>query len=159
MKNTANVLIGLGLALCAGGALGQTSWRMNCISSGSGAPEPVGEGHAFWVAAAACVEEGGPLGSNAVATQNTIWENFKGAGTILSGDGVGRSPNGAIAYRQNGGTMKVLMQDGRPVGWEASGSGVWTLATGAAAPFKGKTFAWTAKPTGPRTYVIDVKVN
>jgi hypothetical protein len=156
MKKTFGFCIALGLALSAGGALSQTTWKLNCITSGGGGPEPVGEGHVFWVSAATCVEEGGPLGG-AVATQNAIWENVKGAGTLLSGDGVGRSPRGAMAYRNNSGTMKFIMQDGKPVGWEASGAGVYTMATGAAAAMKGKTFSWTAKATGPRTHVIEIK--
>lgn len=158
MKTTFSFCIALGLALGAGGALAQTTWKLNCTSSGSGAAETVGEGHVFWVSAAACTEEGGPLGG-AVATQNAIWENIKGTGTLLSGDGVARSPRGATAYRNNSGTMKMLMQDGKPVGWEATGAAVFTLATGAAASMKGKTFSWTAKATGPRTYVIETKMD
>ena len=54
--------------------------------------------------------------------------------------------------------MKTLMQEGKPVGWEASGTGVYTLGTGTAGSLKGKTVSWTARSTGPRTYVIDNKI-
>lgn len=151
-------LVALGLALGAAGAFAQTTWKISCINSGSGAAETVGEGHVFWVSSAVCTEEGGPLGG-AVATQNAIWENVKGTGTLLSGDGVGRSPRGVTAYRNNAGTMKMLMQDGKVVGWEATGAGVFTLATGPAAAFKGKAFSWTAKSTGHRTYTIESKLD
>lgn len=151
-------LIALGIAICAGGALAQTAWKANCITSGSGAPEVLGEGHVFWVAAATCVIEGGPV-DGAVITQNAIWENVKGAGTLLSGDGVVRKPGGVAAYRLNNATMKVLAQDGKPVGWEASGSTFYTLGTGSAASLKGKTASWTARATGPKTYVIENKLD
>jgi hypothetical protein len=154
---TRHWLISVGLALCVGGAFAQTTWKMTCTVSGSGAPETVGEGQNLWVGPATCMEEGGPL-PGGVVTQNSIWEHVKGAGTLLSGDGVSRNPGGTYAYRTNSATMKTLMQDGKPVGWEASGTGVYTLGAGTAGSLKGKTVSWTARSTGPRTYVVDNKI-
>lgn len=155
---TCHLLLALGLAVGAGGALSQTTWKANCISSGSGAPETVGDGHVFWVSASTCVLVGGPL-DGAVVTQNAIWENIKGAGTLLSGDGVVRKVGATAAYRNEGGAMKTLMQDGKPIGWEASGTTVYTLGAGSAASLKGKKSSWTAKATGPKTYVVENKLD
>jgi hypothetical protein len=155
---TRHLLISLVLSLGVGGALAQTTWKMTCASSGSGGLEKAGEGHVFWVSAATCVDEGGPL-SGGVVTQNAIWENINGVGTLLSGDGVSRRPDGAYVYRTSSATMKMLMKEGKPVGWEASGTGVYTLGSGAAASLKGKSISWTARSTGPRTYVIDNKID
>ena len=36
---------------------------------------------------------------------------------------------------------------------------VYTLATGSAAALMGKTFSWNGSATGPRSYVIETKVD
>lgn len=155
---TRHIVIALGLAVSVGGALAQTTWKSTCTSSGSGTPETVGEGLTFSISTSICTVVGGPL-DGSVMTANSMWENVKGASTLLSGDGVFRKPGGAAAYRNNTGTMKMLMQDGKPVGWEGSGTSVFALATGSAAALKGKTSSWTAKSTGYRTYIIESKLD
>jgi hypothetical protein len=42
-------------------------------------------------------------------------------------------------------------------GWTASGRDNYLLATGSAAPLTGKSFTWTAKPTGAGQFVAEAK--
>lgn len=151
-------VIALGLAVSVGGALAQTTWKSTCTSSGSGTPETVGDGHTFSISASTCSVVGGPL-DGSVMTVHGMWENVKGAGTLLSGDGIARKPGGIAVYRNGSGTMKTIMQDGKPVGWEGSGTTVFPLATGSLAMLKGKTSTWTVKSTGYRTYSIESKLD
>jgi hypothetical protein len=155
MRTSLGLLIALGLTLTVGGAFGQTTWKTVCTNSGGAAPEPLGrEGLALSVASATCIADGGPM-SGGVVTQNALWESDKGTGTLLSADGVVRKPGSTAAYKLLTGTLNTVMKDGKPAGWTGSGKGVYTLAVGEAASLKGKTFSWTGKATGPRTYVIE----
>jgi hypothetical protein len=79
--------------------------------------------------------------------------------SLLSADGVVRKPGSTGAYKLTSGTITILMQDGKPAGWTGSGTGVYTMGVGDAAPLKGKPFSWTAKATGPRSYVIESKLD
>jgi hypothetical protein len=156
---TINGFAALALALGSGLAVAQTA-TSTCMSFGPNVPEPIGdrEAHAIQVAAASCTTEGGPL-DGAVMTQNTIWEIDKGTMNILSADGVSRKPGTVAAYRVTAGTLNWVIQDGKPVGWTAAGKGVYTLTSGSAASLAGKTFSWTGRATGPRTYVIEAKID
>jgi len=158
MKTRSRLLVcSLGLALAAGSALAQGVWKSSCTNSGGAGPEPLGtEGRALAVASATCTVEGGPM-SGSVVTQNAIWEFDRGDGTLLSADGVARKPGSAAAYKLTSGTVTTVMKDGQPVGWTGSGTLVYTLGTGDAAGLKGKSFSWTGRATGPRTYVIESK--
>jgi hypothetical protein len=157
MKTSYGLLLAFGLALGAGGAFGQ-SWKTSCTNSGAGGPEPLGsDGRALSVASATCIADGGPM-NGGVVTQNAIWEFDKGTGTVLSADGVVRKPGSTAAYKLTAGTINTLMQDGKPVGWTGSGTGVYTTGAGDGASLKGKTFSWTGKATGPRTYIIESKM-
>ena len=162
MKNRSRMLTicaSLVLLASSGVAMAQSS-KYTCMNVGPNLPEPLGdrEGHVVSVADGGCTVEGGLL-DGTVQTQHTIWEFDKGAGNILSGDGVSRKPGAAVAYRITAGSLSLLMKDGKPAGWNASGKGVYTLATGAAAALAGKTFTWTAYATSHRTYVMESKVD
>jgi hypothetical protein len=160
MKKPARfVLTALGLALATSVVFGQT-WKTHCTSIGPGGPEPLGdrEGHGLVVASSVCTVEGGPL-NGGITTQQVIWEGDKGTATLLSGDGVTRKPGTIAAYRNTGGTLTTVMKDGKPAGWTTSGTSVITMAVGEAASMKGKSVSWTGKATGPRTYVIDSKLD
>ena len=50
------------------------------------------------------------------------------------------------------------MTDGKVTGFIGTGQGIYKLATGAAASLAGKSFTYTAGPTGPGRYVIEFKV-
>ena len=146
--------------LASSGLTMAQSSKHTCMNVGPNLPEPLGdrEGHAVSVADGSCMIEGGLL-DGTVQTQHTIWEFDKGAMNILSGDGVSRKPGVAVAYRVTAGSLTYVMKDGKPVGWNASGKGVFTLATGAAAALAGKTFTWTGYATGPRSYILESKVD
>jgi hypothetical protein len=53
------------------------------------------------------------------------------------------------------GTINLVMTDGKMTGWTASGKGRYAMASGSAASLNGKTYSWTARPTGPRSYVVE----
>lgn len=149
----------LALTLTCALVAAQTS-KSTCMNVGGGVPEPVGdrEGHAIQVSLGSCMTEGGPL-DGTVMTSNTIWEADKGSMVILSADGVSRKPGTLAAYRVTAGTLTWQMQDGKPVGWTASGKGVYTMASGSASALAGKSFSWTGRATGPRSYVLEAKVD
>ena len=162
MKTPLRFLVtALGLALAASAAFGQ-SWKAHCTNIGASNPEPLGDrdGHAISVANSVCTIEGGPW-DGGVSTQSVIWEvdRDKGTFTLLSGEGVTRKPGGTAVYRNTGGTLTVAMKDGKPAGWTAAGSSVMTMAVGEGASMKGKAISWTGRATGPRTYVIESKVD
>ena len=147
-----------GAAACASHAQAQAiTYRVLCNNHGANWAEPVGDrdGHTLQLAEGTCVVQGGPL-DGAVLSQQTIWEYDKGVGTMLSSHGINRKPGAMGAYINTTGTLTFQMTDGRVTGWTASGKGRSTMASGTASSLAGKAYSWTARPTGPRTYVIDV---
>lgn len=162
MKTSLRLLLAtLGLALAAGAAFGQ-SWKSHCTNIGPANTEPVGdrEGHAISVSSSVCLVEGGPW-DGGVSTQSVVWEmdRDKPSFTLLTGEGVTRKPGATSVYRNVSGTLTPLMKDGKPAGWTAAGTSVLTLGIGESALLKGKTVSWTGRATGPRTYVIESKVD
>ena len=149
----------IALLITAGWATAQTS-KSTCMNAGPNVPEPLGDrdGHAVQVSDGTCMTEGGLL-EGTVMTQHTIWELDKGVLNILSAHGVSRKPGTTVSYRVTNGALTFMMKDGKPAGWTASGKGVYTLATGSAAALMGKTFSWNGSATGPRSYVIETKVD
>lgn len=148
------------LLVCVGGPTAHAqaiTSKSTCIGHGANWAEPVGDrdGHRLQVSEATCLVEGGPL-DGAVVTQHTIWEIDKGTGTMLSSHGVNRKPGAMTAYANISGTLSFQMTDGRVTGWTASGKGRNMMATGSASSVAGKTYNWTARPTGPRTYVVEL---
>lgn len=134
--------------------------KSTCFNEGPAAVEQVGdrEGHTINVSRAVCTMEGGAF-DGAVMTQHAVWEGDKAVSTMVSADGVARRPGGVLVYRLNAGTLTLTMQDGKPTGWTASGKGVYPVAGGNMAVLAGKSFTWTARSTGPRSYVIESKVD
>jgi hypothetical protein len=133
-----------------------TSARVTCNNIGGSAPEPVGDrdGHTLQVAEASCTVQGGPL-DGAVLTQNTLWEYDKGVGNMISSHGVYRKPGAMAIYVNSAGTINLVMTEGKVTGWTASGKGRYAMASGSAVSLSGKTYSWTARPTGPRSYVVE----
>ncbi len=154
------ILATLGLVLAAGAA-GAESWKLNCTNAGPNMPEPLRdrERHSIMVQTATCIHEGGAALDGAVSTQGVIWEHDASGARLLSGDAVGRKPGATTAVRITEGTLAWVVKDGKVVGWNATGKGVFTLAADGAAALAGKSFSWTSRPTGPRTYVSDVTVD
>ena len=162
MKTSPSVIkiLTISALMLAAGAAGAQSWSMNCTNIGANAPEPLGdrEKHSIHVQAATCTHDGGPF-KGAVTTQGVIWEHDATGSNLLAGDGVARRPGLTIAFRVTEGVLTWVMKDGKPAGWNAHGKGVYILAAGDAAEFKGKAFSWTSRPTGARTYVTDLTVD
>lgn len=160
-RNPVVLALVLGTLAWAAPATAQPStFRVLCTTYGSNSLEPVGdrEGHSIQAAEAACVTEGGAL-DGTVTTQNTLWEFDKGAGTMLSSHGFSRKPGAVAAYANSSGTLTFQTSEGKVTGWLATGKGRYLVATGSAAALTGKTYGWQARPTGPRTYVVDVALD
>lgn len=151
------LLAGCVLVIVATGVWAQT--KSTCFNEGPSAVEPVGDrdGHTVNVARGVCTMEGDVF-DGAVVTQHTVWEGDKGTSMMVSGDGVARKPGGIVVYRLSSGTLTLTLQDGKPVGWTASGKGTYPVASGNMATVAGKSFSWTARSTGARSYVIESKV-
>ncbi len=148
---------GFAFALCvsalSGEVVAQAAASHKLLCSPMGAPstwEPVGDraGHNIQVTRTTCRVEGGPLDGGLVAVNGT-WEYDGPNGALLSGDGVIRKSGALAAVRATAGTLVFTMKDGAPTGWTASGKGAFTMASGSAAALAGKTYSWTARPTGP----------
>jgi hypothetical protein len=153
--------VALVLMTGTGLALSQTS-TLTCVSVGPNIPEPLGDrdGHAVQVSVGACTAEGGLL-DGMVMTQDTIWETelSKGTFNLLSGHGIGRKPGATTAYRNTNGVLTIILKDGKPAGWTVAGKATYTLATGSAAGLAGKNFSFTGYATGPRSYVLESKLD
>lgn len=154
--------VALSLTLAGSAAMAQsgTSSKSLCISTGAAAMEPVGdrEGHTLQNSLGTCRVEGAAF-DGAVVTVYATWEQDKMTGTLLSGDGILRKPGALAAYRQLTGQRSLVVQDGKVVGWTATGKSVFTLAAGTFSAYAGKTFSWTAKSTAPNQFVIDSTID
>jgi hypothetical protein len=119
------------------------------------APEPLGdrEWHRISVDHYSCRVEAGPM-SGAVATGTSITE-WDGSTAVERSDiGVARKPGATLVWRGTEGKSQLTMVDGKATGWTGSGTGVNQIATGGAASLAGP-YAWTAKSTGPGTFMIE----
>ena len=94
----------------------------------------------------------------AVATQQVIWEYDKGVGTLVSSHSVSRKPGAMLISVSRSGKLTLQMTDGRVTGWTANGTLSYALATGSAAGLDKKNANWSARPTGNRTYVLEITV-
>ncbi len=147
----------IALSLTSGLALAQAAaFQSNCTFHGWLARDPIGdrEGHGLQVSAATCAVTGGVL-DGTVETHHAIYEHDKGAASQHAADSVFRKPGARAVARMTSGTLEIVMKDGKPAGWTASGKGVWAMATGTAAPLAGKTFTYAARSTGPLSYVLE----
>jgi hypothetical protein len=148
-----------GLALIhtpASAQSGQTE-QLHCNSVGYNPSQPLGDrkGHSISFGPFTCRVEGGPLDGGLV-TGSGIWEWHQTNAVLLSGMGVTRKPGTTLAWRQLNAKMALIMSDGKVTGFQGSGRGRCTLATGAAAERKGKTYGFTFKSVGPGQWVVDV---
>ena len=136
----------------------EINYTWACLEVGSGTPEMLGdrEGHSISIAVASCRSESEPM-SGAVLTGTSIWEWNGPNAVLLTGNGVIRKPGAAVVYQNTGGTLALTMTDGKVTGWTSSGKGAEMMATGSLAALAGKPYTWTAKPTGPGQFTIEVK--
>jgi len=151
-------LLSAGLRTFGGAAQAQSATvsKSTCVVTGGTLLEPLGdrEGHFIQVSAGTCSVEGGQF-NGGVMTQNSIWESDGPKATLTSGNGVVRAPGGLAVYQTIGGTRTLIIKDGKVAGWTASGRVAYPVATGSYASVAGKTFAWTARLTGPNQYIIE----
>lgn len=153
----------LSLMALASAGLAQAQTPINnkylCMSTGSSMPEPVGdrEGHFIQVLEGTCQIESGPM-EGAIVTQNTIWEMDKGAAKMSAGHGVFRKAGGIGVYQLTEGTRTPVMQDGKMVGWNISGKGVYPMAGGSVAAYAGRKFSFIAKNAGFGRYTMETTV-
>lgn len=133
------------------------TYRLLCTNVGTNWAEPVGDrdGHSLQVGDAACVVQGGPL-DGAVTTQQVVWEYDKGVGTLLSSQAISRKPGAMAVSVGRAGKLTLQMSDGRVTGWTGNGSFTYAMATGAAASLDKKNATWTGRPTGNRTYLLEI---
>lgn len=131
--------------------------RLHCINHGSNVVEPMGEGEgqSLLAAEATCSVHGGPM-DGAVETQHNIWHYVNAKGTLLSGQSVARKPGGVSAAQVVDGELTLRSADGRVSGWSAAGRARIMIAAGSASALAGRTMKWTATPTGPRTYTVQL---
>lgn len=155
IRNTTAVIA---LSLASGLALAQAGTsHSNCLFHGAALQQdPLGdrEGHGLQVSAATCAVTGGLL-DGTMATHHAIYEHDKGTARLHSADDVYRKPGTRAVTRLTSGTVEMVMKDGKFAGWTASGKGLYTMATGTAAPLAGKSFTYTARATGPLSYVVE----
>lgn len=127
-----------------------------CRQVGAFTPEQLGdrEGHALSMTQSSCQTTEGPL-AGAVQTETNMWEWDGPKAKELSGSGVARKPGATQAFQHTDGALELIMTDGKPSGWTASGHGVVTLSTGSWASLNGKTYEWSGRGTGPNVFEGD----
>ena len=146
---TAFVCSALGLTSSGGFALAETIGRYNCSIVGTAGQEPIGDRNGHFLASVqySCFGEEGPLkGDVHTASSASKWDNNQG--TFLIGGGIHRVLGGLAVSQITEGTGSIVMKDGKPVGTDSSGKGVFKFASGTLAALSGKVFKFTSKPTG-----------
>ncbi|HZM56603.1 MAG TPA: hypothetical protein VFC03_16400 [Acidimicrobiales bacterium] len=134
--------------------------RSVCTFIGMSPPEPLNDrqGHTISISQFTCKAEGGVL-DGAVMTGSQIYE-WNGVNAVgHAGYGVYRKPGATVIYVNDEMKNMVIMADGKPAGFAASGRGHHALATGTAASLNGKTYTYTAKPIGPGQFLLEGKVD
>jgi hypothetical protein len=148
-----------GLALTHAPAFAQSgsTEHFQCNAVGYNPSQPLGDqkDHSVSVSEFTCRVEGGPL-DGGIVTGSSIWEWHKSNAALLSGMGVTRKPGTTLAWKQLSGKMTLIMSEGKVTGFEGSGQGRATLATGEAADRKNKTYSYTFKSAAHGQYVVDV---
>lgn len=91
-----------------------------------------------------------------VTSQHVVWEVDGAKWNLIVSTSLTRRPDGRLLGLNTAGTLDMQMQDGRPVGWTASGQGRVALASGKAAALAGKAFTWAGRTTAPGVFTIDV---
>jgi hypothetical protein len=148
------------LAAAAPSAVAQeNTFTITCQDVGGGAPEPLGdrEGHSILVSEYSCRADSGPL-SGGVWTGRAIWEFDKTNAVLISNTGVVRKPGATAVYQDTAGKLALTMTDGKVTGFASTGRGSYLMAIGNAASLAGKSYTFTAKPTGPGQFTVELKV-
>lgn len=147
----------LSLVAASGLALADTIGRFECSVVGTAGQEPIGDrnGHVLLSLQYACFGVDGVLkGAVYTASNASEWDGPQG--TFLSGAGIGRAPGGLAVTQLIEGTGSVVMKDGKPIGTDSSGKGVFKLASGTLVALSGKTFKFATKPTGVGRFNLEL---
>lgn len=147
----------LGLISANGFAQAETVGRYECSVVGAASQEPIGDrdGHRLISVRYACLGVEGLL-KGAVYTGSSISEWDGSQGTYLSAGGVHRAPGGLAVSQLTEGKGSVVMKDGKPVGNDVSGKGVFKFASGPLAALSGKAVKFESKPIGVNRSSLEV---
>ncbi|MDM0021026.1 hypothetical protein [Variovorax saccharolyticus] len=134
--------------------------RSTCQNVGVAAPEPLGdrEGHFLSVGPYSCVSQGGVL-DGTVSSGMNIWDVDKGAGVLVTGNGVMRKPGMMVVFTVTEGSYALTMADGKVTGFAGSAKGVYKLATGSAASLSGKAYTARFRSIDRGQFVIETTVD
>ena len=135
-------------------------FRSTCQNVGVAAPEAVGDrdGHLLSVGSYSCASQGGVL-DGTVSSGMNIWEVDKGAGVMVSGNGVMRKPGMLVVYTVTEGSYALTMADGKVTGFVGTAKGVYKLATGPAASLSGKAYTARFRSIDRGQFVIETTVD
>jgi hypothetical protein len=138
-------------------AFAQPKTTLVCNNIGSNAPEVLDskQGHMLANSNFACRVEGGPF-DKGWATGSQVYEFFGPKGTGKAGSGVIRHPEGAAVWVNEVMQNDLQMQEGKVVGFHASGKGKYAMATGVGKDLEGRPYSYVARPTGPGQFSIEV---
>jgi hypothetical protein len=155
-----SVVLTVGIAAFQTHAIAQSKMTLVCIAVGSSAPEVLDskQGHSVADNNFACRIDGGPL-DKGWATGHQVYEFFGPKGVGKAGIGVARHPNGVAVWVNETMQNDLQLQDGKVVGFHASGKGKYSMAAGAAKELEGRTYSYVAQPTGPGQFNIEVSID
>jgi hypothetical protein len=139
----------LGLMGASGFALAGMIGRYECSIVDTPSQDPIGDNTGHFIARVqySCFGVDGLLkGDVHTASSVSEWDDSKG--TFLIGGGVLRSAGGYAVAQITEGTASVVLHDGKPVGTDSSGKGLFKFASGTLAALSGKVFKFVSKPTG-----------
>lgn len=132
---------------------------VSCTTHSPSAVEPLSDrlGHGVQLVSATCTDPAGAR--EAVTTIQAVWEQDFTGSRLLTGDALVRTRGAVMAYHLSEGAQYPVMKDGRPAGWTATGRGIYTLASGAAASLLNRTFCWIARSTGPQRWLLELRLD
>ena len=147
----------LGLVNASGFALAETIGRFECSIVGTASQDPIGDkdGHRLTTAQYSCLGVEGLLkGALYTGSATSEWDGSQV--TYFTGGGIIRTPGGLAVTELTGGTGSAIMKDGKPVGSEASGKGLFKFASGTIAALSGKADRWQVKPAGFNRFNLEL---
>ena len=119
--------------------------------------DTLGENHRLSNNSFSCRIEGGLLDKGAMTGQ-VVYE-FKGAqGVGKAGYGITRTEDATVLWVTDEAKVELKMKDGKVVGWTNEGTGHYVAASGKAKDLVGKSYTFTAEPTGPSQFDIKTTV-
>ncbi|MCL2641778.1 MAG: hypothetical protein FWD53_13090 [Phycisphaerales bacterium] len=142
-------------------AQAETVGRYECSVVGPVSQEPIGDkdGHRLISIQYSCFGvEGLVKGALYSGTATNEWDGPQA--TYLFGGGITRAAGGlAVAQVTEGASGPVVMEEGKPVGNEFSGKGVFKFASGTLAALSGKAVRWETKPAGFGRFTLEIRTD